>query len=309
MKSFNIPILLLMFNRPLHSEKVFASISKIRPSKLYVAVDGPRINNSQDSEQIKRCLSLLDKINWPCELVTLVRDKNLGCGKAVSQAITWFFEQVEMGIILEDDCLPEESFYYFCEKLLMKYQYEYSVMHIGGSNYQNSKRWGNSSYYFTKICHVWGWATWRRAWAKYDFRMKNFQQFIDEKIIEQIFHSKEDQNYWTEAFRKVNDGTLDTWDYQWVYCIWTNNSLCISPNTNLVENIGFDEFATHTKKKNLQISKNKIGKIDEIIHPLFILENKGATEYSLKKLFRTYKGWKNKVHRMKLRLKFKTWHI
>ena len=309
MATFDVPILLLMFNRPDHARQVFDRIRSIRPARLYVAVDGPRPNHPTDRANVARCLTLLDRIDWPCELVTLIRQENMGCGLAVSSAVTWFFGQVEMGIILEDDCLPDLSFFAYCRELLQQYEHNPSVMHIGGVNYQDGQQRGSGSYYFTKICHIWGWATWRRAWALYDFSLNNFPQFSRENTIRQALDSPDDQVHWHESFRKVHEGQLDTWDYQWVYAIWTHNALCALPNVNLVRNIGFDASATHTKARNLVVTEQPVASLSGIVHPGFVLEDKAATEYSLYKLFRPKTGWQKKIHRMQLRMRYRTWHI
>jgi len=306
---FDTPILLIMFNRPDHAKQVFERIRSIRPKDLYIAVDGPRENHPTDRDRVAKCLDLLEGIDWDCNVHKLIRAKNLGCGKAVSSAITWFFDQVEMGIILEDDCLPDATFFTYCQELLATYKNDESVMHIGGVNYQDGALRGDGSYYFTKVCHIWGWATWRRAWQKYDFSIKNFDRFKETGAISNVLSHSEDQNYWLKAFESVYTHKVDTWDYQWVYTVWSHNGLCILPNHNLVSNIGFDEFATHTTSRNLLHSDKAVTPLTTIIHPTFRLEDKAATEYSFKTLFRTKSEWNKKVDRMKLRLRYRTWHI
>ena len=159
---FNTPILFIIFNRPDTAKKVFKKIQKIEPKQLFIAADGPRKNKPEDVELCKQTREILNGINWDCELITLLREENVGCKKGPADAISWFFEHVEEGIILEDDCLPSDSFFPFCEELLEKYRYDTRIMHIGGSiqlpDYENP-----DSYYFSRLSHVWGWATWKRA--------------------------------------------------------------------------------------------------------------------------------------------------
>lgn len=305
----DIPILLVMFNRPAHARQVFEQIRAAKPTRLFVAIDGPRPERADDIANVAECAALLRQIDWSCELKTLIRTKNLGCGQAVSSAITWFFEQVEMGIILEDDCVPAPDFFPYCRELLLRHEHNPAVMHIGGVNLQDGNWRGVGSYYFTRICHVWGWATWRRAWHLYDFSMSSFPEFKRENAIQNILTMPEDQTYWLNTFQKVYDGQVDTWDYQWVYAVWTNRGLATLPNMNLIRNIGFDALATHTKSRDLRLGDKATGEVNEIIHPAFVLENHEATEYSSQMFFRPKHGWEKKVDRMKLRLRYRTWHI
>lgn len=307
--AFDIPVLFILFNRPDHAGAVFARIREARPARLFVAIDGPRAHRPDDAEKIARCAALLQQIDWPCAVQTLIRPENLGCGRAVSSAITWFFGQVEMGIILEDDCVPTPDFFSYCRELLITHQHNPAVMHVGGVNLQHGQWRGAGSYYFTRICHIWGWATWRRAWNLYDFSMVNFPQFERENSIQTILTNPEDQAYWTNAFRSVAEQQFDTWDYQWVYAVWTNRGLGVLPNVNLVKNIGFDASATHTKAKDLKLGDWATGELRAIVHPTFVLEDFAATEYSSALLFRPKRGWEKKVDRMRLRLRHRTWHI
>ncbi|MBC8154934.1 MAG: hypothetical protein H7Z72_18710, partial [Bacteroidetes bacterium] len=213
------------------------------------------------------------------------------------------------GIILEDDCVPNQSFFSYCQELLIRHQHNPAVMHIGGVNLQQGNWRGAGSYYFTRICHIWGWATWRRAWNLYDFSMSDFPQFQRENSIQNILTVAEDQTYWMNAFQKVYDQQIDTWDYQWVYAVWANRGLGTLPNVNLIKNIGFDESATHTKVKDLKLGDWSTGELTQIIHPTFVLEDHVATEYSSRMLFRPKQGWEKKVDRMKLRLRHRTWYI
>lgn len=307
--AFDIPILFILFNRPDHAGVVFAQIRAAKPARLFVAIDGPRAHRADDPEKVAGCLDLLQQIDWPCDVQTLIRSENLGCGKAVSSAITWFFERVEMGIILEDDCVPTPDFFTYCRALLLRHEHNPAVMHIGGVNLQQGNWRGAGSYYFTRICHIWGWATWRRAWNLYDFAMGSFPQFKLENSIQNILTEPEDQAYWLRAFQNVHDRQLDTWDYQWVYAVWTNRGLAALPNVNLIRNIGFDETATHTKVRDLRLGDWATGELGTIVHPAFVLEDPAASEFSSRMFFRTKQGWEKKVDRMRLRLRYRTWNI
>ncbi len=256
MNNFNVPILFLIFNRLDTTQKVFNVIKKIKPKQLFVVADGPRKYKEGELELCNKTRDVIKQIDWDCELKTLFREENLGCGKSVSSAITWFFENVEEGIILEDDCLPNIDFFFYCKELLNYYRDNNEVMFIGGGNFQNGKKYGEASYYFSAFNHVWGWATWRRTWNLYNFKLDNIKEEEIENIIKKYFIKKNQVKYWKNIFLKMkSNNPIDTWDYQLTFSIWKNNGLSIIPNVNLITNIGFGEMAVHTKNSN-SISAN-----------------------------------------------------
>ncbi|MFD1142283.1 nucleotide-diphospho-sugar transferase [Larkinella insperata] len=291
----DIPVLFILFNRPRHARKVLEQIRQAQPKELFIAIDGPRPNHPTDREQVAQCTALLDEIDWPCQVYKLIQPRNLGCKRGVSTAITWFFEQVEMGIILEDDCLPDPSFFTFCRETLLYHQHNSSVMHISGVNFQGGQRHGDGSYFYSKICHIWGWATWRRAWAKYDVSMQSYAEFRQNQVIKDLFTDQKVQQFWTEAFDGVYAGQIDTWDYQWCYTIWTSGGICVCPNQNLISNIGFGQDATHTKEDTESTGNQPLQTLTEIVHPRFLIESRRATEYSLHKFFRKVSGIKQRM--------------
>ena len=295
---FTAPVLFLIFNRPDTTQKVFDVIKKAKPKQLFVAADGPRENKEGEKEKCEQARKIIEQVDWDCEVKTLFRDKNLGCKIAVSSAIDWFFENVEEGIILEDDCLPSQSFFWFCQELLEYYRNDTRVMHISGDNFQFGRKRGEGSYYFSKYAHVWGWATWRRAWKQYDVHMKNFEKFKKDNKIINIFKTKQQQKYWMRIFKLVYDSKIDTWDYQWAYVCLANIGLCVMPNVNLVSNIGFGQESSHTKSKNTIFSKMKTEEITEIIHPEFVLADQEADLLTSKLCFNNkniFERVKNKI--------------
>lgn len=244
---FNTPILLLVFNRPATTKKVFAQIRKTKPAFLYIAADGPRTDKPGEDAicaEVKK--SILSNIDWDCKVRTLFRDSNLGCGKAVSEAITWFFEHVEEGIILEDDTVPSLSFFNYCKIILHRYRDNKEVMIISGNNFQNGINRGDGSYYFTKYVHIWGWATWKRTWDLYDFKIEKWEN-LRNKNYDQLFINQEEKTYWANIFDKMYEQEIDTWDFQLYFLTLSNNGLNIVPNLNMVSNIGFNESSTHTR--------------------------------------------------------------
>jgi hypothetical protein len=274
---FTTPILFLIFNRPDPAKQVFEEIRKIKPLRLFIACDGPRNNNLAESKKVNELRHyLLSNVDWPCDVKTLFRNENLGCGKAVSSAITWFFEQVDEGIILEDDCLPHSDFFPYCTELLNKYRNIENVKFIGGSNFQDGKKIGNSSYYFSAYSHVWGWASWRRVWKEYDFTLNHISwENLHSSLVRYGF-VKDEMNRWKHVYEKMKLNLIDTWDYQLLFSIWNTLGVCIIPNENLVSNIGFGQDSTHTNETITSLSNIQTKAIYPITHPDDILISRYA---------------------------------
>jgi len=243
------PVLFIIFNRPETTQLVFEAIRKARPPRLYVAADGPRPNVPTDKVRCEEARRIVDKIDWPCELKTLFRENNLNCGKGPASAMTWFFEHETEGIILEDDCLPSESFFWFCQELLERYRDDNRVMHIGGNNFlDNWKSIHDYSYYFSRSGFIWGWATWRRAWNLFDYDIKLYEKIKAYGFFDKFFLNPLEKRYRLRKFEKTVErrGHVDWWDYQWDFCRYINSGLCVIPQKNLVRNLGFGAGATHT---------------------------------------------------------------
>jgi hypothetical protein len=263
------PVLFLVFNRPDTTQKVFEQIKKARPTHLFLAADGPRRFNKNEKClcEITRRL-ILENIDWDCKLETLLRNENLGCGRAVSEAITWFFTQVEEGIILEDDTLPDLSFFNFCTQLLDRYRYNKNVMIIAGTNLLDEYKKTQKSYIFSDYAGIWGWASWRRAWNGMDLKISTWDQPEIKASLMKRF-SKSRYNYLKHIFDLISkENNLNTWDYQWWYHRLINNGVGIVPTVNNVKNIGFQDNATHTFSidKNIENLNNKAVKFP-LIHP------------------------------------------
>lgn len=260
---YNTPILLIAFNRYDTTVQVFEQIRKLKPKYLYIAVDGPRADKAGEDEKCKRVKDIFTNIDWDCEVHTLFRKENLGCKMGVSSAITWFFENVEQGIIIEDDILLDPTFFPYAEEMLKYYKDDEQVMNINSVNFQPKKR-SYKSYYFSNYALVWGWATWRRAWAKYDVALKGY----DKNILSEIILNKRVLNQFDNKITQILSNKIDTWDYQWNYTIWENKGLCITPEINMCYNIGFGAEATHTFGADFHASKMKMAAMDsKIVHP------------------------------------------
>lgn len=267
---FDIPILLIVFNRPDNAQKVFDEIKEIKPSKLYIAADGPRTGNINDQKFCEETRKIIGQINWECDTQTLFREKNLGCKIAVSSAVSWFFENEEMGIILEDDCLPTNSFFGFCEGLLIKYRDDNRIMMISGMNYFNNMVEMDQTYFFSNYTIVWGWASWRRAWQLYEINMKDWQYFYENKYINYIYNNKKFIKFAISMLKNTYEKRINTWDIQWYFSTLINNGLSIIPKYNLVTNIGIE--GTHvTEKNNTHFMPTRTIDVGKIIHPKFIM--------------------------------------
>jgi hypothetical protein len=273
------PVAFIIFNRPDSTSRVFEAIRQAKPPILLVIADGARSSKLGEAEKCAATRAIIDRVDWDCEVRTNYSDVNLGCGKRVSSGIDWVFQEVEEAIILEDDCLPHPTFFQFCEELLEYYRDDSRIMAISGNNFQRGKKHSDDSYYFSRYNHVWGWASWRRAWKHYDFTMREWPQVRDGNWLNSILDNRDLSKYWTVEFEKVYRGEVDTWDYQWTFACWIQNSLTILPQVNLISNIGFNADATHTNK-DVPWASQSIYPIDSpLTHPSFMLRNAVADSF------------------------------
>jgi len=273
--SFDTAVLLLVFNRPDVTKRVFETIKKIKPKKLYIASDGPRKHVKEDEAKVMETRNyLLSNVDWDCNLKTVFRDENLGCGTNVTLSIDWFFENEEYGIILEDDCVPVHSFFSYAEELLLHYKNDERVGMISGNNHHSNFSSVSESYFFSKFYMCWGWATWRRSWQNMDFEMTWLKTDRKKDIIGNIGYGKTSYLHWKNNVKNITDDIVDTWDFQWCFAMAAQNQLCIVPKKNLVSNIGFGKEATHTIGK----ARQSYGIVDELSfplkHPQYILADK-----------------------------------
>jgi len=241
----NTAVLFIIFNRPETTSLVFEKIREAKPTKLYIAADGPRTTDEALLTEAAR--KQTENIDWPCNVLRNYSAHNKGCKHGVVFAINWAFEQEDALIILEDDCLPDVTFFTFCEVLLKRHYHQHSIMHIGSNNFQGGILRGNGDYYFSKYAHIWGWATWKRAWIKYDIKMEDWPRYSS-RILAEYCNGKSEKKYWKEIFQSSYLQATSTWDYQWLYAIWKSKGMSIIPNNNLVHNIGFNANGTHSSE-------------------------------------------------------------
>lgn len=272
-------VLFLVFNRPDTTAQVFEAIRQAKPPRLYVAADGPREVRQGEAERVAKVREIATAVDWPCEVKTLFREKNLGCKFAVSGAITWFFEQEERGIILEDDCLPHPDFFYFCETLLDRYADDERVSVISGDNFQNGIQRGEGSYYFSQYNHVWGWASWRRAWQHYDGELSFWPEWKRSEAWLSKFPDRVERRYWEKIFDRMYAQQIDTWDYPWTASVWYRGGLSATPNVNLVSNIGFGPDSTHTASADSPLAGMATSAIGKLTHPAVVTQDKAADLY------------------------------
>ncbi len=317
---FQTPILLLIFNRPELTQKVFERIREIKPLTLYIAADGPRSEN--EKALCDQTRQVVEKVDWDCEVKTLFRQENLGLKKAVAGALDWFFENEEQGIVLEDDCIACDSFFCFCEEMLEKYKDNDKVMHIGGINFildKNIKY--DTSYYFSNIPASWGWASWRSSWKKFDINMDEYKDFVENKIIQKNFPKLYYQSKWLDLLNNTYLGNYDSWAYIWTYTIFKNNGLTILPKNNLVRNIGFGDDATHTIDDSSKWSNMEVADLKNIVHLEKLHLDKRLEKLVLREYFNGFKGelefYKTKIkkdffdflYKIKIRKRRKNIHL
>ena len=237
----NSSVLFLVFNRPEPTQRVFDAIRAQRPARLYVAADGPRAHKEGEAGRCEEVRRICSQVDWPCEVKTLFRSENLGCRRAVSGAITWFFEHEEEGIIIEDDCLPGPDFFRFCDAALARWRDDPRVMHIGGHTLLNAQV--KESALFTRHVSIWGWATWRRAWQQYDHEMLLLPR-LAQLPLRQWFGGQ--HGAVRRAIEGIYRNNVDAWGARWFLSVLARDGFSVLPKVNLISNIGFGPDATHT---------------------------------------------------------------
>lgn len=284
------PVLFLIFNRPDTTAIVFEAIRAARPPRLYVAADGARANRPAEAIKCRETRAIIEQVDWPCDVRTLYRDENLGCKRAVSSAITWFFENEPCGIILEDDCLPAPSFFGFCEALLHRYADDSRIGQIAGTAFvdEEAAPAPQASYRFSRHFSIWGWATWRRVWAQYDPNLKAWPEFDAERNLNTAYPLASERAARRRECQSIVDGKVDTWDYQWLFANASQSRLSIVPTRNLIVNIGFGAEATHTRFRHPIAPTIRHETILPPQHPQFVIADHRHDSLLSKRL---YPGW------------------
>jgi hypothetical protein len=246
-KTFETPVALFVFNRPATTRRVFEAIANVRPARLLLVADGPRPGKPGEDELCRQVREIVSRVDWPCEVSTSFSDKNLGCGERMISGLNWVFSLVEEAIILEDDCLPDPSFFPYCRELLERYRGDDRVAYISADSLRAEYLKSDASYYFSRIGGIWGWATWRTEWQRYDRHLTDWPKLKKEGMLVEIFDFPQVIAKWTRILDEMHENRgADTWDHQWLYTTLKNNSVIACPRVNLVANIGFGADATHT---------------------------------------------------------------
>lgn len=269
--SYSVPVLFLNFNRPGHTQGVLDRLRVLQPQRVYIHCDGPRAHHPSDAQNVAEVRHILETgIDWPCEVKTLFRPVNFGLREGVFDAINWFFQQEPEGIILEDDCVPDLSFFRFCREMLELYRHDEQVMHIGGSNLaQQFTRNLTGSYVFSKFSFVWGWATWRSAWQKMSLSLEGLDEFSGSEFEKQFVVNKVSRDYMLDKFQATRQRKNNSWAYAWFYSILKNNGLCIVPKINLIQNVGVGERTSTNTTGSNKSARLQAGQLDwPLIHPV-----------------------------------------
>jgi hypothetical protein len=250
-------VLFIVFNRPETTARVFEAIRAASPRRLYIAADGPRTGNTSDQQRCAQVRDIVSNVNWPCDVRTRFLETNLGCRLAVSKAISWFFENEELGIILEDDTLPSESFFLYAQSLLERYVDDERIFMVSGYNNFEMWRAEQCHYFFSLIGSIWGWGSWRRAWQHYDIEMKRFDEFYSANMFQCLFGRLPGERR-AATLKKAKSVEFGTWDYQWSLARHMNSGLSCVPSRSLISNIGFGPDATHTTSGENKIIHQEI---------------------------------------------------
>ncbi len=279
----SVPVALFLYKRPVQTERVFAAIARAKPKRLFLIADGPK--SKAEVQRCQQAQSVADRVDWDCEVLTRFSTVNLGCKNRIVSGLSWVFEQAEDAIILEDDCLPDVSFFRFCEELLERYRTDDRIMTISGSNFQFGNNETEYSYYFSRYFHCWGWATWRRVHDLYDPDIESWPTIDSGNWMAGTFRRTAEQTYWSRVFERVYRKEIDTWDYSMCFLSLTQNGLNLIPKRNLVENIGFGPGGTHFTGRN----EVRTARLDAIrfplTHPRFMIPHDAADAYTSREHF------------------------
>ena len=267
------PILLITFNRPEHTRRVLIEILKQEPQSLYVCQDGAREGNETDRIKCQEVRNVINELTAPYAisnkhftLHTLYQPHNLGCGPGPAAGITWFFENVEQGIIMEDDCLPHPDFFGYCEELLERYKDNPQVQFINSTLYHD--RWKcEGSYGFSHYMVTGAWAAWRSTWQGFDLDLLGLNAWKFRRQVLRLTKNRAEANWWYFKVKEIqkDKSKKSYWDYQMQIHLFRNSALTIHPKVNLISNIGFDAEGTHTLTND--------GRGDKAVYPILPLQH------------------------------------
>ena len=275
-----------IFNRPDTTARVFETIAAAQPQRLLVVADGARLDKPDEANLVAQTRAIIDQVDWPCLVDTNFATENLGCKPRVASGLQWVFEQVTEAIILEDDCLPDPSFFDYCTELLERYRDDERVAAISGDNFQNGISRTKDSYYFSKYFHCWGWASWRRVVQQVDFEMASWPELEQRDGLQDWADSDAELRYWRDMFALQHAGQINSWAYPFFYSCWERAGLTILPDVNLISNIGFDQEATHTTSSESDLANLPTHNIGQLKHPGVVERHQVADLYTFDNVFK-----------------------
>ena len=277
----DVPVLFLGFNRPDKAARVLEPVRRVRPRRVFIAVDGPRDGRADEPARCRETQRAFENgVDWPCEVHKLYRETNLGCRVAVSSAITWALEQVEHCVIIEDDCVIQPDFLKLCAVLLPRHAEDQEVMNISAASFQPGVARGDGDYYPSKYAHCWGWATWRRAWQHYRDDLSGFEPVLTDKTL----HKTEDeQAYWQIIYQRCVAGEVNSWAYRWMFSCWLKRGVGLIPNVNMVTNVGFTDDGTHTTAGDSKLGP--LGLLEGHRAPSSLEANAEADDFTFRNVF------------------------
>jgi len=295
------PVAFFIFNRPDTTRRVFEEIRKVRPATLLVVADGPR--TPAEASKCRETRAIIETVDWPCRVLKNYSETNLGCKIRVSSGLDWVFDEVEEAIILEDDCLPSQSFFFFCQELLNRYRNDERIMHITGDNFQATNKDFNcpESYYFTHITHIWGWASWRRAWRHYDVNVRQWPAVKQSHLLSKLFREDGAVARWEEKFQDYYEGKINSWDGQWSLACFAAGGLCVVPRLNLISNIGLVDATHAAHRESHKLFDIEAHELDfPLVHPRNISVNIEAENFVQEYMFgvHNYRGFGQRLRRL-----------
>lgn len=281
-----------VFNRPATTRQVWQRIRAVQPRQLFVVADGPRPDRpGEDALCLEVRQLIANGVDWPCDVQTNYSDVNLGCGTRVASGLDWVFREVPEAIVLEDDCLPDPTFFRFCAELLERYRDEPRVGLISGCNFRGPRSTAPESYFFSAYNFIWGWAAWRRSWSVFDRSMTRWPALRDSAWLRDWLQSRPAAAYWRERFDAMHAGRVDTWDYPWTFSLWANQVLSILPAANLVTNLGFGPNATHSPPADQRLGIPATPMSFPLHHPAAVVRDIESDKFFEREVFRI--GWKH----------------
>jgi hypothetical protein len=300
MERLRTPVLLIIYKRVETTRQVLEKIREIKPLKLYISANGHNPLAPADLPKCVETRNIVNEIDWPCVVITNFRDHHLSAKESITGGITWFFSHEPEGIILEDDCVVDPSFFWLCQELLEKYRDQPNILHIGASNFQDGIKRGEGSYYFSRYNHIWGWAGWRKSWEGYDvnFCKRPLKDFIP--VLKNIFDRGDVRGFWKQIYLYIRSGRVDTWDTQYMFHLWKRNGMAITPNVNMVKNIGFGKDATNTHSPYSKWASLEVESVKEIKHPVHRVVDKEADNFTADQFYRI--SWSARTFHLKIML-------